>query len=241
MMILDLADPAKPKEVGRWWIPGQWQAGGEDYPWDELGAAALPSSAAHAATGSMSATGTTASSSSTSPTCRSRSWSRSVNTSPAFPHPTHTCLPHAAEAQGPRHHGGGRRGRRQALAVAAGLCLDLRHHRRAAAGADRDLPGAGPRQGRRAAAGDDAAAISPRSASTARSFPSPGSRKGCGSSTSPIRSRRRRSAFYVPDPPEGADVSSSNDVTIDRSRTDLPGRPLSAASTSSKPTHSDEG
>jgi hypothetical protein len=33
MMILDLADPARPREVGRWWIPGQWEAGGEDYPW----------------------------------------------------------------------------------------------------------------------------------------------------------------------------------------------------------------
>ena len=33
MMILDLADPAQPREVGRWWIPGQWQAGGEAYPW----------------------------------------------------------------------------------------------------------------------------------------------------------------------------------------------------------------
>ena len=33
-MILDLKDPARPEEVGRWWIPGQWQAGGETYPWD---------------------------------------------------------------------------------------------------------------------------------------------------------------------------------------------------------------
>jgi hypothetical protein len=33
-MILDLADPARPREVGRWWIPGQWAAGGEEYPWD---------------------------------------------------------------------------------------------------------------------------------------------------------------------------------------------------------------
>ena len=33
-MILDLKDPARPEEVGRWWIPGQWQAGGEAYPWD---------------------------------------------------------------------------------------------------------------------------------------------------------------------------------------------------------------
>jgi hypothetical protein len=33
VMILDLADPARPAEVGRWWIPGQWRAGGEAYPW----------------------------------------------------------------------------------------------------------------------------------------------------------------------------------------------------------------
>lgn len=29
VMILDLADPANPQEVGRWWLPGQWKAGGE--------------------------------------------------------------------------------------------------------------------------------------------------------------------------------------------------------------------
>lgn len=36
VMILDLADPAKPEEVGRWWIPGQWEAGGEEYPWHDF-------------------------------------------------------------------------------------------------------------------------------------------------------------------------------------------------------------
>jgi hypothetical protein len=30
VMILDLADPARPQEVGRWWLPGQWTAGGEE-------------------------------------------------------------------------------------------------------------------------------------------------------------------------------------------------------------------
>ena len=35
VMILDLVDPARPVEVGRWWIPGQWTAGGEAYPWDD--------------------------------------------------------------------------------------------------------------------------------------------------------------------------------------------------------------
>ena len=33
-MILDLKDPAKPEEVGRWWMPGQWTAGGEKPTWN---------------------------------------------------------------------------------------------------------------------------------------------------------------------------------------------------------------
>ena len=33
MMILDLKDPARPQEVGRWWMPGQWTAGGETPTW----------------------------------------------------------------------------------------------------------------------------------------------------------------------------------------------------------------
>jgi hypothetical protein len=27
--IIDIADPARPVDAGRWWVPGQWQAGGE--------------------------------------------------------------------------------------------------------------------------------------------------------------------------------------------------------------------
>jgi hypothetical protein len=34
-MILDMADPARPREIGRWWVPGQWAAGGEEYPWHD--------------------------------------------------------------------------------------------------------------------------------------------------------------------------------------------------------------
>ena len=91
VMILDLADPAKPIEVGRWWIPGQWEAGGEDYPWDSW----VPPRCHH-------------------PLRRGNRlyvsyWHHgffildienmsepklvsSMNTSPTFPHPTHTCL-----------------------------------------------------------------------------------------------------------------------------------------------------
>ncbi len=35
VVILDLADPAKPEIAGKWWIPGQWRAGGEVYPWGD--------------------------------------------------------------------------------------------------------------------------------------------------------------------------------------------------------------
>ena len=35
MIVLDLQDPQKPVEVCKWWIPGQWEAGGEEYPWGD--------------------------------------------------------------------------------------------------------------------------------------------------------------------------------------------------------------
>jgi hypothetical protein len=34
MMILDLKDPTRPEEVGRWWMPGQWVGGGEKPDWE---------------------------------------------------------------------------------------------------------------------------------------------------------------------------------------------------------------
>ena len=90
-MILDLQDPANPEEVGRWWIPGQWQAGGEEYPWEDW----VPPRCHHPLRvddrlyvsywhhgffildiGDIS-----------KPKLVS-----AANTSPAFPHPTHTCL-----------------------------------------------------------------------------------------------------------------------------------------------------
>ncbi len=36
-VIVDVADPANPKEVGRWWYPGQHTAGGEKLEDDEIG------------------------------------------------------------------------------------------------------------------------------------------------------------------------------------------------------------
>jgi hypothetical protein len=90
-MILDLRDPARPEEVGRWWIPGQWQAGGEVYPWDgwvaprchhplRVGDRLYVSYWHHGFyildISDMSKPKAIA----------------GVNTSPSFPHPTHTCL-----------------------------------------------------------------------------------------------------------------------------------------------------
>ena len=99
VMILDLEDPSDPKEVGRWWIPGQWSGGGEAYPWDTY----VPPRCHHPIRkddrlyvsywhhglfildiSDMSA-----------PKAISH-----FNTGPAFPHPTHTCLPIPGKLKG---------------------------------------------------------------------------------------------------------------------------------------------
>lgn len=36
-LILDMRDPLRPTEVSRWWLPGQWIAGGEQPTWDGPG------------------------------------------------------------------------------------------------------------------------------------------------------------------------------------------------------------
>ena len=91
VMILDLIDPAKPVEVGRWWIPGQWAGGGEEYPWDNWVSPRchhplrvgdrLYVSYWHHGLFILDIADMT----------RPKLVSH-VNTSPAFPHPTHTCL-----------------------------------------------------------------------------------------------------------------------------------------------------
>jgi hypothetical protein len=37
LMIVDMSDPAHPREASRWWIPGQWTAGGERQFWSPAG------------------------------------------------------------------------------------------------------------------------------------------------------------------------------------------------------------
>ena len=92
VMILDLIDPAHPVEVSRWWIPGQWVGGGEECPLIEgvsprchhplrLGDRLYVSYWQHGFyILDISDLGR--------PTVVSH-----MNSSPAFAHPTHTCLP----------------------------------------------------------------------------------------------------------------------------------------------------
>jgi hypothetical protein len=35
LVILDLSDPGRPRETGRWWLPGMWTGGGEHPDWDD--------------------------------------------------------------------------------------------------------------------------------------------------------------------------------------------------------------
>jgi hypothetical protein len=91
VMILDLIDPVRPVEVGRWWIPGQWQAGGETYPW---GGSPMPRCHHPLRHGDRLYVSywhhgffILDISNMSKPTVVS-----GFNTSPAFPHPTHTCL-----------------------------------------------------------------------------------------------------------------------------------------------------
>ena len=36
VMILDLQNPSRPAELSRWWLPGQWTAGGEEPTWEGI-------------------------------------------------------------------------------------------------------------------------------------------------------------------------------------------------------------
>jgi hypothetical protein len=91
VMILDLKNPAKPEEVGRWWMPGQWTAGGETPAWkgrahrchhpirlgDRLYVSYWHGGAVILDIADM-----------TKPKCVG-----AIDTSPPFPWPTHSCVP----------------------------------------------------------------------------------------------------------------------------------------------------
>lgn len=101
VMILDLIDPTKPVEVGRWWIPGQWIGGGETYPWDDYVTPRchhpirmgdrLYVSYWHHGFFILDISDMT----------KPRAIAH-MNSSPSFPHPTHTCLPIPQDLKGRR-------------------------------------------------------------------------------------------------------------------------------------------
>ena len=90
-MILDLANPVKPIEVGRWWIPGQWQAGGEEYPWTDWVTPRCHHPLRHGDRLYVSYWHHGFVILDISDISKPKLVSQ-YNTSPAFPHPTHTCL-----------------------------------------------------------------------------------------------------------------------------------------------------
>ena len=99
VMILDLVNPEAPEEVGRWWIPGQWEAGGEEYPWHGWVTPRChhPLRRGERLYVSYWHHGMFILDISDLSTPKMVS---SLNTSPAFPHPTHTCLAMPSKQKG---------------------------------------------------------------------------------------------------------------------------------------------
>ena len=91
VMIFDLADPANPVEVSRWWMPGQWQAGGEEYPWHDWVPPRCHHPLRHGDRLYVSYWHHGFVILDISDLSKPKLVSHH-NTSPAFPHPTHTCL-----------------------------------------------------------------------------------------------------------------------------------------------------
>lgn len=91
VMILDLADPVKPLEVARWWIPGQWEAGGEEYPWADWVPPRCHHPLRHGDRLYVSYWHHGFVILDISDMAKPKLVAQ-YNTSPAFPHPTHTCL-----------------------------------------------------------------------------------------------------------------------------------------------------
>ena len=194
--ILDLRDPAKPEEVGRWWIPGQHEAGGETYPWDNY----VPPRCHHPLRmgnrlyvsywhhGMFILD--------IEDMARPRLVSQ-FNTGPAHPHPTHTALPIPGLLKG-----------RQILVVADEDVASCGRRRRPSPGSSTSRTSASPCRSppSRSTAWTltasrkkpcPAVTSRPRS-SAAMCCPSPGSRAACDCWTSAIRSGRAKWAAMSP-------------------------------------------
>jgi hypothetical protein len=213
VMILDLANPEKPEEVGRWWIPGQWQAGGEAYPWDNW----VPPRCHHPLRvgnrlyvsywhhgffildiSDMANPKTLA----------------AVNTSPSFPHPTHTCLKMPWKLKG-----------RDILVVAdedvAKLwpaapaftwIYDITQETNPTAIATFQVEGLDPEG---APQDPFTGCHQPSERFTSTTLPFAWFAQGLRLVDVADPFNPREVGFYKPDPPAGADRASSNDVTMD--------------------------
>jgi hypothetical protein len=213
VMILDLANPEKPEEVGRWWIPGQWQAGGEAYPWDNW----VPPRCHHPLRvgnrlyvsywhhgffildiSDMANPKTLA----------------AVNTSPSFPHPTHTCLKMPWKLKG-----------RDILVVAdedvAKLwpaapaftwIYDITQETNPTAIATFQVEGLDPEG---APQEPFTGCHQPSERFTSTTLPFAWFAQGLRLVDVADPFNPREVGFYKPDPPAGADRASSNDVTMD--------------------------
>ena len=102
VMILDLADPKQPEEVGRWWMPGQWTAGGET-PTLERNGAPLPSSAAVRQPALHQLLARRLRHPRTSKTCRNPKFVSGLDWSPPYPCPTHSAVPIPFESTAVRY------------------------------------------------------------------------------------------------------------------------------------------
>jgi hypothetical protein len=214
VMILDLKDPANPIEAGRWWIPGQHTAGGEEYPWNDyvkprchhplrMGDRLYVSYWHHGFFILDIAD-----------LARPRLVS-AMNSSPAHPHPTHTCLPIPERLRG-----------RNIMVVADedvaklrpsppafSWIYDITDERQPMPIATFDVEGLdkdGAPQPRMMGCHQ------PSEVFTGTVIPFAWFAQGLRVVDIADPFRPREIGFYKPDPPPGCELASSNDVTMDK-------------------------
>ena len=137
--IIDFQNPARPRKVGRWWMPGQWTAGGETPTWEgtdhrchhpiRLGNR-LYTSYWHGGFVILDIDDIT-----------KPKFVSGLDWSPPFPVADAHRAAGAVSGARPPHHAGRRRGRGAPRPRLAVLPVDRGHHRRDAADPVRQLPG----------------------------------------------------------------------------------------------------
>jgi hypothetical protein len=214
VMILDLKDPASPQEAGRWWITGQHTAGGEEYPWGNyvkprchhplrMGDRLYVSYWHHGFFILDIAD-----------LARPRLVS-AMNSSPAHPHPTHTCLPIPRPLRG-----------RRIMVVADedvaklrpsppafSWIYDITDERQPMPIATFDVEGL-DKDG--APQPKMMGCHQPSEVFTGTVIPFAWFAQGLRVVDIGDPFRPREIGFYKPDPPPGCELASSNDVTMDR-------------------------